>query len=102
MMLLNLTRGARRYDLSLEVDLFDAIVLTRHWYGENSRRHGRRQELFKDMAKAQARFAAVRSYLLKCGYVLPVPTDSARISLGSVNPVDMMGAGLPAISDLHG
>jgi hypothetical protein len=85
MMLVNLTRGARRYDLSLDVDLFDAIVLTRHWYGENSRRHGRRQELFTDMAQAQARFSAVRVYLLKCGYVLPVPTHSARISLESEN-----------------
>ena len=37
-------RGHRRYLLSLDVDLFNAIVINRHWYGPGSRRHGRRRE----------------------------------------------------------
>ena len=64
-------RGHRRYTLSLDVDLFEACVINRHWYGENSRRHGRRQELFKDLAGAQRRFGEVQAYLLKRGYALP-------------------------------
>lgn len=57
--------GPARYILSLDVDLFEACVINRHWYGENSRRHGRRQELFKDLAVAQRRFGEVQAYLLK-------------------------------------
>ena len=64
-------RGQRRYILCLDVDLFEACVINRHWYGENSRRHGRRQELFKDLAVAQRRFGEVQAYLLKSGYSLP-------------------------------
>ena len=64
-------RGHRRYILSLDVDLFEDCVLNRHWYGENSRRNGRRQELIKDLAIAQRRFGEVQAYLLKRGYALP-------------------------------
>ena len=61
-------RGKRRYILSLDVDLFDACVINRHWYGETNRRHGRRQELFTDLDLAKVRFTAVQAYLLKRGY----------------------------------
>lgn len=61
-------RGHRRYLLSLDVDLFNAIVINRHWYGPGSRRHGRRQELFDCDSLARARFEAVTEYLLKAGY----------------------------------
>lgn len=64
-------RGKRRYILSLDVDLFDACVINRHWYGESNRRHGRKQELFADSVNASLRFAAVTTYLLKRGYQLP-------------------------------
>ena len=47
-------RGQRRYILSLDVDLFEACVINRHWYGDNSRRHGRRQELFNRPLKKWA------------------------------------------------
>lgn len=64
-----LVRGPRRYRLDLEVDLFDAVVLTRCWSGENNLRHGRRQELLTDLDAGQARFDAVRRYLIRSGYV---------------------------------
>ena len=64
-------RGNRRYILSLDVDRFEACVIYRHWYGDHSRRHRRRQELFKDLAVAQRRFGEVQAYLLKRGYALP-------------------------------
>lgn len=63
-----LVRGSRRYLLNLEKDLFGAVVLTRHWYGEDSRRHGRLQELIADLETGQARFDSVRAYLLRSGY----------------------------------
>jgi len=61
-------RGTRRYILSLDVDLFEACVINRHWYGETHRRHGRRQELFTDLGSASARFTAVQAYLVSRGY----------------------------------
>lgn len=63
-----LVRGSRRYSLDLDVDLFGGVVLTRHWYGDDNRRHGRRQELLADLGAGQARFEAVCAYLLKRGY----------------------------------
>ena len=65
-------RGTRRYILSLDVDLFEACVINRHWYGETSRRHGRRQELFTDLELAKTRYTVVQAYLLKRGYQLPL------------------------------
>ena len=64
-------RGKRRYIFSLDVDLFDACVINRHWYGETNRRHGRRQELFTDLDLAKVRVTAVQAYLLKRGYEYP-------------------------------
>lgn len=61
-------RGHRRYLLSLDVDLFNAIVINRHWYGQGSRGHGGLQELFGCDAQARARFEAITQYLLKAGY----------------------------------
>jgi hypothetical protein len=63
-------RGHRRYIISLGVDLFEACVINRHWYGLNSRRHGRRQELFADLEVARRRFGEVMAYLIKRGYKL--------------------------------
>ena len=64
-------RGKRRYILSLDVDLFEACVINRHWYGETRGRHGRRQELFTDLELAKSRYTVVQAYLLKRGYQLP-------------------------------
>ena len=61
-------RGKRRYILSLDIDLFEACVINRHWYGETNRRHGRTQELFTDLGVAKSRFTAVQAYLVSRGY----------------------------------
>lgn len=70
-MLQEFVRGPRRYILTLDVDLFEVCVINRHWYGENRRRQGHRQELFANLRVAQRRFVAVKAYLLKNGYSLP-------------------------------
>jgi len=67
-------RGKRRYILSLDVDLFDACVINRHWYGETNRRHGRRQELFTDLDLAKVRFHRSTGIPFEKG--LRVSTDS--------------------------
>lgn len=67
---LQFARGPRRYILALDVDLFDEVVITRHWYGDDSRYHGRRQELFERLDVAAERFDAVTRYLLGRGYLL--------------------------------
>lgn len=63
-------RGHRLCILSLDVNLFEGCVINRHWYGQSSRRHGRRQELFADLEVARRRFVNVMAYLIKRGHKL--------------------------------